>query len=104
MWQKQWRKLRQLKTNAQRESCELSLIWGSEDATPGGSISDRSETLLQEAGEDQYVGDFGEGVSPCRQAHMVQKVRTTTKTDLKSQNFTPKYRKERNNQEWRRGN
>ena len=36
------------KKRVQLESCELSFIWGqNEDCSPGGSISDSSERLLQ---------------------------------------------------------
>lgn len=36
------------KKNAQCENCELSFIWGlTEDYSPGDSISDSSEELLQ---------------------------------------------------------
>ena len=49
--------------DAQRESCELTFIWGkNEDYSPGDSLLDSSEKLLRRGrGEGQYRCDFGEG-------------------------------------------
>lgn len=56
--------------DAQRESCELSFIWGKRGLQPWRQYLESFEKLLQRnSREGQYICDFGKG-NTCSQAHL----------------------------------